>query len=119
MELTVEERRIIDTFYLDPDFEDKSSAEEFLKLHGYDSDKGENDFRLFIATKKADLTILKGAELQKKFDKALSGKTTDAANDAPESNYALAARNFEGLTEGDRQLIQENLEALERMRSKK
>lgn len=115
MELTTEERRIVDTFYLDPEFEEKESAEQFLKLNGYDGEKGEIAFREFIAAKKTELAIRKGAELQRKFDIELAKVKNSENESGADEKYQLAARNLEKLTENDKKVNLDNLKAMSNM----
>ncbi|MFA6980545.1 MAG: hypothetical protein WC209_14580 [Ignavibacteriaceae bacterium] len=113
MELTTEERRIVDTFYLDPEFEEKETAEQFLKLNGYDGEQGEIAFKKFIALKKAEFAIKKGTELQRKFDIELD-KVKKGKNESDEEGkrYQLAARNLEELTGNDKKVTLDNLKAI-------
>jgi len=101
-------------FCLEDEKEDSTEVEQALKDAGINIEGSEKKTMELIWSAKAEVKIKQGEELQKRFDSALSEKTTVLDADGSNYNYRVAARNFEGLTEEDMKLMRENLAALER-----
>jgi len=106
-------------FYLEDENEDITEVEKVLTEAGVNVESSEKRVFELIGRAKAEIKIKRGEELQKRFDEALKQNEKEAGDNASVTNYALAARNFEGLAEDDLKLIRENMEALERIKSKK
>lgn len=115
--MTPEEITALLNLYIDPSYESKESAREYLKETGIDPEALHDEFGELLRKKEAEIKIEKGKELQKEFDEALKNPDENQPG-TKNDNYRMAARNFEGMTEEDIKLIRENLDALKKIKQK-
>ena len=102
-------------YYLDPEKENKESAEEFLKKAGINAEIEKKKLMEYLNKEEAEITLKRGKEFKEEY---LSKQKEDDIEDAYEEGIGVqyAYRNSDGKDNADEDTLKEDMKKMKKIK---